>query len=189
MSTIACPLPSSTKIGADRGVLAFFGLSTSFASADGMTPRRPSDSAVETTHLVLPPDTNAHGTAFGGRIMEWMDIAAGICAGRHCQGPVVTVALDDLHFAQPIRMGDVVVVRASVNHAGRTSVEVGVRVESENTRTQELRHCLTGYLTFVAVDEEGKPMAVPPIEPVTEEERRRYGEALERRNHRLKRRG
>ena len=148
----------------------------------------PSDSAVETTHLVLPPDTNAHGTAFGGRVMQWMDIAAGICAGRHFGGPVVTAAVDDLQFACPIRMGDVVIIRAAVNYTGTTSMEVGVRVETEDARSRSRHHCLTGYFTFVGVDNHGRPVPVPPIEPETEDEERRYTKAERRRAERLARR-
>jgi len=150
--------------------------------------RTPSASAVEATHLVLPPDTNTHHTAFGGRIMQWMDIAAGICAGRHCRGPVVTAAVDDLQFAQPIRMGDVVIVKASVNYTGRTSMEVGVRVERETVQSQSPEHSLTGYFTFVAVDDTGCPIPVPPVKPETDVEKRRYEAAHARREHRLSRR-
>lgn len=150
--------------------------------------RSPTDSHVESTHLVLPGDTNAHGTAFGGMIMQWMDIAAGIAAGRHCHGPVVTVAVDDLHFAEPIRMGDVVVLKASVNFCGRTSMEVGVRVESERPGIAGRRHCLTGYFTFVGVDADGHPIAVPPVAPQDEVQVRRFQAAQQRRADRLKRR-
>lgn len=145
----------------------------------------PASSAVETTHLILPPDTNVHGTAFGGKIMQWMDITAGIAAGRHAQGPVVTAAVDELVFARPIRMGDVVVLKACVNHTGRSSMEVGVRVEREDTRTREREHCLSGYFTFVAVDHEGKPRSVEPIRPKTAFERRRFQAAQQRRERRL----
>jgi acyl-CoA hydrolase len=148
-------------------------------------PKHPSESSVETTHVVLPPDTNSHGTAFGGRIMQWMDIAAGIAAWRHCGGPVVTVAVDDLHFAEPIRLGDVVSIRAQVNHAGRSSMEVGIRVEREEAKSGARHHCLTGFFIFVGVDGEGKPIRVPPIEPVTEDEKWRYENAIRRREHRL----
>ena len=148
-------------------------------------PKKPSASAVETTHVVLPPDTNAHGTAFGGTLMQWMDIAAGISAGRHCAGPVVTAAVDELHFAQPIRMGDIVIIRACVNYTGRTSMEVGVRVEREDAATRNLEHCLTGYFTFVAVDEHGAPIPVPPVDASGREEKRRYQKAKARRQRRL----
>lgn len=153
-----------------------------------MQPRSPAESAVETTHAVLPPDTNHHGTAFGGRIMQWMDIAAGIAAGRHCRGQVVTAAVDDLTFARPIRLGDIVVIRACVNYTGRTSMEVGVRVEREVAATGAREHCLTGYFTFVGVDGAGQPTAVPPIAPGTPDEQRRYAAAAQRRAQRLARR-
>jgi len=147
--------------------------------------RSPSDSAVEATHLVLPQDTNALGTAFGGKIMEWMDIAAAVAAGRHVAGPVVTVAVDDMHFSQPIRLGDVVVIHASVNHTGRTSMEVGVKVDREDSATLRREHCLSGYFTFVGVDKNGRPIPIPQLTPQTDSEKRRYENAELRRQHRL----
>lgn len=147
-------------------------------------PRRPAASAVETTHLVLPGDTNAHGTAFGGRIMQWMDIAAGIAAERHAASGVVTAAVDELVFERPIRLGDVVVVKSCVNYTGRTSMEVGVRVEREERGTRKREHALSAYFTFVAV-EGGAPQPVPPIRPETEIEKRRYAAAQARRQRRL----
>jgi acyl-CoA hydrolase len=151
--------------------------------------RTPRDSQVETTHLVLPPDTNHHGTAFGGKIMEWMDIAAGIAAARHCRRPVVTAAVDDLVFSRPIRLGDVVVIRGCVNWAGRTSMEVGVRVEREHATTRVREHCLTGYFTFVAVDDHGKPVSVPGLDPSTDDDKRRFAAAVRRRTARLSKKG
>lgn len=150
-----------------------------------MTARRPSDSTVETTHLVLPPDTNAHGTVFGGRIMQWMDIAAGIAAGRHCGRGVVTAAVDELVFTRPIHLADVVIIKASVNHTGNTSMEVGVRVEREDPSSRHREHCLTGYFTFVAVDTAGHPMPAPQIVPDTEDEQRRFRKGKTRREARL----
>ncbi|MDP7039832.1 MAG: acyl-CoA thioesterase [Myxococcota bacterium] len=150
--------------------------------------KTPEQSAVETTHVVLPPDTNSHGTAFGGKIMQWMDIAAGIAAGRHAQGPVVTVSVDDLHFARPIKMGNIVLVRAQVNYTGRTSMEIGVRVESEEASTGAREHCLSGYFTFVAVDDQGAPKAVAKLVPQCDEDQRRFDNAEERRKDRLNRR-
>ena len=147
--------------------------------------KKPNDSAVNTTHVVLPPDTNSHGTAFGGRIMQWMDIAAGISAWRHCGGPVVTVAVDDLHFAEPIRLGDVVSIRAMVNHAGRSSMEVGIRVDREEAKSGIRHHCLTGYFIFVGVDDAGDPIPVAAIEPVTHDDKRRFKNAIRRRERRL----
>ena len=154
---------------------------------DPPAPRPPSDSMVETTHLVLPTDINALGTAFGGRIMQWMDIAAAVAAGRHCGTPAVTVALDDVHFAHPIRLGDVVVLLACVNFAGRTSMEVGVRVEREDPANRVRTHCLSGYFTFVAVNGSGDPIAVPPIAARSERERIRFTAAEARRQQRLAR--
>jgi acyl-CoA hydrolase len=153
-----------------------------------MPRHTPEASAVETTHLVLPPDTNAHGNAFGGRIMEWMDITASIAAVRHCRQAAVTVNVDDLTFEQPIRLGDIVVVRARVNFAGRTSMEVGVRVERELRQSGTREHCLTGYFTFVAIDGESKPAPVPALELETETDKRRFQDALHRRQVRLDRR-
>jgi acyl-CoA hydrolase len=147
--------------------------------------RRPSDSAVEATHLVLPPDTNAHGTTFGGRIMQWMDIAAGIAANRHALCAAVTVAVDDMHFERPIHLGDIVTVRALVNHAGTSSMEVGVRVDREAPNTRNREHCVSAYFIFVAVDEHDRPTPVPAIEPTNAEEQRRFDNAVKRRARRL----
>ncbi len=149
--------------------------------------RTPEQSAVTATHMVLPSDTNAHGTAFGGKIMQWMDIAAAVAAGRHCCAPVVTVAVDDLHFAAPIRLGDVVIVRACVNFAGRSSLEVGIRVEREELAPgRAVQHCLSAYFTFVGVDALGAPVPVPAIKPSSEVEVRRFEAAKLRRERRLK---
>lgn len=148
----------------------------------------PDASAVETTHLVLPPDTNAHGTAFGGRIMEWMDIAASIAAIRHCRLPCVTANVDDLTFERPIRLGDLVIIRSKVNFTGRTSMEVGIRVEREIPQLGTREHCLTGYFTFVAMGPDGKPVEVPAITPQTDADKRRYADAQARRAVRLERR-
>ena len=149
--------------------------------------RSPEQSAVTATHMVLPGDTNAHGTAFGGKIMQWMDIAAAVAAGRHCGAPVVTVAVDELHFAAPIRLGDVVVIHACVNFAGRSSLEVGIRVDREELSAGgAIEHCLSGYFTFVGVDALGDPVPVPPIVPGTPVELRRFAAAKLRRERRLK---
>ena len=140
------------------------------------------------TQLVLPNDTNQLGNLLGGRLMEWMDIAAAICAQRHCNRICVTAAVDELVFHQPIRIGEVVTLQASVNRAFATSMEVGVNVTAENQLTGRLKTANTAYLTFVAVDDRRQPVKVPPIVPQTPEEKRRYTEALNRRNERLKRR-
>jgi acyl-CoA hydrolase len=137
------------------------------------------------TQLVLPQDTNAMGTAFGGTVMGWIDICAAISAQRHCRAQVVTVAVDQLHFVEPIRLGMVVVLKAQVNAAFQSSMEVGVRVASENPRTGERRHALSAYLTFVALSPDGGRVVVPRAVAVTEEEKQRARDAEARRAQRL----
>jgi acyl-CoA hydrolase len=151
-----------------------------------LTPRYPTDSGTVATHLVLPGDTNGHHTAFGGKIMQWMDITASVAAMRHCGTPCVTASVDDLIFARPIRMGDIVIFKACVNYTGRTSMEVGVRVEREDPHSHQREHALSGYFTFVAVDADGRPMAVPAVEARTDNEKRRHEAAQERQDRRLK---
>src|SRR6187549_657638 len=127
-------------------------------------PRPPSASRVEMTEIVLPGDANALNTVFGGKVMQWIDIAASVAAMRHSGGPVVTASIDGLQFLTPIHVGEVVTLRASVNYTGRTSMEIGVRVDAENMNTGERRYTTKAYLTFVALDRTGKPKAVPPLE-------------------------
>ena len=150
--------------------------------------RAPRESVVTKTEIILPSDANALGTVFGGRVMEWIDIAGAIAAGRHCRRTVVTASMDDLHFLAPIKVGEVVVVTAQVNFAAHTSLEVGVEVFSEARDTGERTRCCQAWLTFVALDEQGRPTAVPPLLPETTEEKRRFQEAEERRRFRLERR-
>ncbi len=137
------------------------------------------------TQLVLPSDTNALGTIFGGTVMSWIDIAAAIAAQRHARKVTVTASMDAMSFLAPVKLGHVVHVRAIVNYAGRTSMEVGVRVDSENPRTGETKHTSSAYLTFVALDDQGNPAPVPPVLPGTPEEKRRFEEAKKRREHRM----
>ncbi|MDF1563685.1 MAG: acyl-CoA thioesterase [Deltaproteobacteria bacterium] len=150
-----------------------------------MEPKTPKQSRVEMTEIVLPTHTNRFGTVFGGQITAWIDIAGGVAAMRHAGSLAVTASMDQLHFLHGAKTGDIVVLRAQVNYAGRTSMEVGVRVDSENPITGEQHHTATAYLTFVAVDEEGQPRAVPALEPITEDERRRHEKARRRREQRL----
>jgi acyl-CoA hydrolase len=145
-----------------------------------------SESSAEFNHLVLPQDTNALGTIFGGRIMEWMDIAASIVAMRHCRRVAVTVSMDALDFIAPVKLGDIVILKASVNFVHKTSMEIGVRVEAENPRTGIRRHTSSAYLTFVALDDSGKPTPVPELECRTPDEKRRFDEGRRRREERLK---
>ncbi len=147
--------------------------------------RRCAASRVEMTEIVLPGDTNALGTIFGGKVMQWIDIAASVASMRHSGGNTVTASIDGLQFLTPIHVGEVVTLKASVNYAGRTSMEVGVRVDAENIATGERRYTTKAYLTFVAVDRAGKPRVVPPLELENDEDRRRHEDAKLRREHRL----
>ncbi|CUT01758.1 Acyl-CoA hydrolase [Candidatus Kryptobacter tengchongensis] len=144
------------------------------------------DSQVEMTELILPSDANPFGFLLGGRLMHWIDICAAMSAMKHAGKVVVTASVDELNFLCPIKIGEVVILKASVNRVFRTSMEVGVKVFAMNPLTGELRHANSAYLTFVAIDENGKPIPVPPIVPETEDEKRRYEEALIRRQQRLK---
>src|SRR5205085_8170607 len=134
-------------------------------------------SRVEMAQLVLPGLTNTHGTIFGGELMRWIDVAAGIAAGRHAAGPVVTASMDRLHFIRPIQLGDVVILQAMVNFAAQTSMEVGVRVLAENPDTGRRIQATRAYLTFVGVDAQGRPRPVAPLRPQTRDERRRFRDA------------
>jgi acyl-CoA hydrolase len=147
--------------------------------------KAPSASRVEMTELVLPGDTNALGTIFGGKVMQWIDIAASVSGMRHSGGNVVTASLDALTFLTPIQLGEIVVLRAQVNYSGRTSMEIGVRVEAENPRTGERRYTTKAYLTFVAIDAAGKPRLIPPLVLESDEDRRRAADAEGRRAARL----
>jgi acyl-CoA hydrolase len=146
------------------------------------------ESQVEMTELVLPNDTNQLGNLLGGRLMHWMDIAAAIAAQRHSNRVCVTASVDELSFHQPIRLGEVVILRASVNRAFGTSMEIGVNVQTENQLTGERKVANTAYLTFVALDRNGKPTRVRSVRPESVEEQRRYEEALQRRQRRLEHR-
>ena len=151
-------------------------------------PVSPSRSLVQMTELILPNHMNAMGTAFGGVIMSWIDIAASISASRYCSKNVVTASIDDLHFLAPVHKGDVVSLTAQVNYTHKTSMEVGVKVTAENIKTQQRRHTVTAYLTFVALDEHHNPTLIPPLLLETEEEKQRFEQAKMRRKWRLERR-
>ena len=148
-------------------------------------PCPPSASVVEMNELLLPGHANALNTAFGGQIMAWVDICAAMAAQRHAREVVVTAAMDAVTFIAPIKVGQVVNLRGMVNATWRTSMEVGVRVESEDPLTGIRTHVLSAYLTFVTIDHEGRPIAVVPVVPETSVETLRYREALARRATRL----
>jgi acyl-CoA hydrolase len=145
-----------------------------------MTEKTPKESEVYMREMVMPGDTNAHGTIFGGKVMSWIDIAAAMCASLHSNSQVVTVHIDDIEFRSPINIGSHVIIKASVNYVGTSSMIVGVKVESENPLTGIIRTTTKAYLTFVALDEFGKPSPVPRLKPETETEKRRYQNAQER---------
>lgn len=145
------------------------------------------ESQVEMIELVLPNDTNMLGNLLGGRLMHWIDIAAALAASKHCNNIAVTAAVDNLQFHKPIKLGDIVRLKASVNRAFNSSMEVGVKVEVEDIKTGNTFHSNSAYLTFVNVEKEiNKPLKVPPIIPESDEEKRRYEQALKRREQRLK---
>ena len=146
--------------------------------------RPPSDSLTEMTEMVLPQHTNVVGTAFGGVIMSWVDICAAIAAQRHCGEVAVTARVDAMEFHAPIRLGDVVCLRAQVNAAFGSSMEVGVRVEREDRRTRARTVCVESFLTFVNVVD-GRPLPVPRLRLSTDDERQLEREAKERREQRL----
>ena len=147
--------------------------------------KKPCESWVEMTEMVLPQHTNMYDTVFGGVVLSWIDIAAAICANRHCEKMVVTAAIDAMHFLRPIRLGWIANIKASINYTSRTSCEVGVRVHAENPPTREYHHTASAYVTMVALDSYGRPSPIPRIEPETDEEKRRYEAAKERRKVRL----
>lgn len=151
-----------------------------------MNEKKMSESRVEMTELVLPSHTNAMGNIFGGQIMAWVDIAASICAFRHCRMPCVTASMDALDFISPVKLGEIVILRANINYAGRSSMEIGVKVTSENPLTGEENHTASAYLTFVALDANGKPAKqVPGLITETDKETTWLNEAQQRRATRL----
>ncbi|MDP9609550.1 acyl-CoA hydrolase [Streptomyces demainii] len=161
--------------------------------AQGAQPELPGKptSASRTTlsHIMTGSDTNLLGTVHGGVIMKLVDDAAGAVAGRHSEGPAVTASMDEMAFLEPVRVGDLVHVKAQVNWTGRSSMEIGVRVLAERwNESTPATQVGSAYLVFAAVDADGKPRPVPPVIPETERDKRRYQEAEIRRTHRLARR-
>ena len=143
------------------------------------------ESISEYSELALPNDANGLGNVLGGKVMHLVDLAGAMAAMRHARRPVVTLSVDQLLFLHPVRVGELIVLRSSVNRVFRTSMEVGVKVTTEKLMTGERRHTCSAYLTFVALDENQKPTPIIPVIPETEEEQRRYRQAGERRQYRL----
>lgn len=147
--------------------------------------RTPEESLVQMMDIAFPNDANPLGTVFGGKVLNIIDICGSMAAMRHCRQVIVTASIDSVDFHSPIHVGEWIIARAWVNYTGRTSMEVQVEIHAENALTGEKRHCCTAFLTYVALNNERRPMPVPPIHPQTPEEQRRYREAEERRKLRL----
>ena len=145
-----------------------------------MAKKTVSDSQVIMHELVLPNETNVHGNIFGGKVMYYMDMCAAMSAYKHARKPVVTASVDRLDFLAPAKMGDIIIFKSSVNYTSRSSMEVGVKIESENPLTGKIKHTASAHLTFVALNENNKPTAVDPITPESKDEIRRYNRGKER---------
>lgn len=153
-----------------------------------LQPKRVGDSQTIISHLMHLSDANPTGNIHGGVVMRLADEVGGICAVRHAGRPVVTMAIDSMAFHSPIYVGNLVTVKASMNYVGRTSMEVGVRVESEDILTGQVTHANTAYLVYVALDEDGLPAEVAPLIAETPEEERHMREGKVRQEERLRRR-
>jgi acyl-CoA hydrolase len=146
-----------------------------------LTPRPVRDSQSEMAELVLPNDANPLGALLGGRLMHWIDLAGAMAAHRHSRSYAVTASVDHIDFLVPVRVGDLVILRSSVNRVFHTSMETGVKVFVENYIADTAQHVASAYLTFVAIDRDGNRLRVPPVVPETDEQRRRYDDAGRRR--------
>src|SRR5580658_9445650 len=165
--------------------IAMNGVSNSMSSADtSLAARAVNESQSEMTEIILPNDTNTLGNLLGGRLMHFIDLTGAMAAFRHSRTYVVTAAMDHIDFIRPVHLGDLVTLKSSVNRAFSTSMEVGVKVWAENTRTGEVSHVASAYLVFVAVDAEGNRQRIPELRPETADEIRRFEGALRRRQNR-----
>jgi acyl-CoA hydrolase len=153
-----------------------------------LAPKFVRESRHESSEIMMPQHANNLGHVFGGVILSLLDRVAAVSAIRHARQNCVTVSVDRVDFREPIHLGDLVVMKASVNYVGRTSMEIGVRVEAEDLATGARRHTNSCYLTFVAIDRNHRPIEIPAIVPESEEEKRRYQAAQERRRRRLEER-
>lgn len=157
-------------------------------TGQGMEGRRVSESISDYTEVALPNDANGLGNLLGGKIMHLVDLAGAIAAMRHCRNVVVTASVDHMDFIHPVKLGQLVRLRSSVNRAFRTSMEVGVKVWVEDLVRGDHQHVSSAYLTFVAIDAQGRGIPVPPVIPETDDEKRRYEDAGRRREYRLSQR-
>lgn len=154
-----------------------------------MTEGRPAhESYFEYAEIALPNDANPLGTLFGGKLMQWVDLAASISAARHARCAVVTASIDSLTFLRPVKIGQLVILKSAVNRVFRTSMEIGVKVFVEDLLTGDVQHVSSAYLTFVAVSQDGSHVVLEPIRAETPDEERRFHQAGERRQYRLARR-
>jgi acyl-CoA hydrolase len=149
---------------------------------DLMLPRPVRDSQSEMAEIVLPNDTNPLNALLGGRLMHWIDLAGAMAAHRHARNYVITASIDHMDFLVPVHVGDLVILRSSVNRVFRTSMEVGVKVWVENYIHDDCQHVSSAYLTFVAIDAGGRRLQVPAVVPETDDQRRRYDDAGRRRD-------
>ena len=150
-----------------------------------LQPKAVRESISDYSELALPTDANGLGNVLGGKVMHLVDLAGAMAAIRHARRPVVTLSVDRLQFLHPVHIGELIMLRSAVNRVFQTSMEVGVKVTTENLLTGERRHTCSAYLTFVALDEKRKPTGIAAVIPETEDEKRRYQEAAERREYRL----
>jgi acyl-CoA hydrolase len=150
-----------------------------------MQSRRALESETVMSELMMPQHANLMGNVFGGVILSMVDRVAAVCAIRHARRQCVTVSVDKVDFREPIHVGELITAYARVNYAGRTSMEVGIKIIAENLQSGEQRHTNSCYVTYVALDENGQPTAVPPIVPETADEKRRYDRAAKRRANRM----
>ena len=156
---------------------------TKTMNPSGVT-RKVSESQSERSEIIFPADANALGNLFGGRLMQFMDLTGAMAASRHARAFTVTASMDHLDFVEPVHVGDLLILKGSVNRAFRTSMEVGVKAMVEDVREQKLRHVSSAYITFVAVDRAGEPLVVPQLELETDHQRRRFEDAGRRREMR-----
>jgi acyl-CoA hydrolase len=161
------------------------GVDKSMVEKQQREARTVSESALESSYLMLPQDANPQGNVYGGTIMKLMDAVAGAVASLHARKNVVTLSIDQMKFYAPVYIGNLLILKAAVNYVGRSSMEIGVRIEARSLQTGAIVHTGSSYFTFVALDEFGKPTEVADIIPQTEQEKQRYRDAGERRKQRL----
>src|ERR1035437_8776532 len=153
-------------------------------SDEKIVSRTVAESQAERSEIIFPADSNSVGNLFGGRLMQFIDLVGAVAAVRHSRSIVVSASMDHLDFVAPVHIGDLLILKASVNRAFRTSMEVGVRAMVENARAGTLRHVSSAYVTYVAVDREGRPIVVPSVIAETECQKRRFADAGRRREMR-----